>query len=313
MGRCASGGGEDVYACGRGAPSPSVGVAAGQEGAGAGAALPGAAAAVVAERARVDAFGEVAAALCRTPPFVSPALHADVVAADDQLRAVTYRRFAPLGSLKDAIGCSDPRASYGVKYGFLERAAALDRRRRRRRHRRRRCRHRGRRAAASVRRCRQPKWRCMGGWSSRRSASAARPGCRASTSTRATYCSKTRAAAAAGAAVLEAQPLAAASAGGVRGGGVELALLRLPAYSELLAKPRLPPGGGSFRVAREVGLRPALRDGHGRRARPRDCQLGARARRRRAFRGRPLRGRCSRRSSCRRRRVRGAHPRRPPR
>ena len=64
-----------------------------------------------------NAFGEVAAALrAARHPFVSPALHADVAAADAQQRAVTYRRFAPLGSLKDAIhGCADPRASYGVK------------------------------------------------------------------------------------------------------------------------------------------------------------------------------------------------------
>ena len=52
-------------------------------------------------------------------------------------------------------------------------------------------------------------------------------------------------------------PRSSTSGGGIGGAvcvvaEVELALLRLPAYSELLAKPRLPPGGGSFRVAREV-------------------------------------------------------------
>ena len=203
-----------------------------------------------------NAFGEVAAALrAARHPFVSPALHADVAAADDQQRAVTYRRFAPLGSLKDAIhGCSDPRASYGVKYGFLERAAAAPTA-----------------AAAGAATGAAASATADGGpqhvGSALPAAKVALYGRMVLEALR--FC---RAAGLpcvhlhSGNVLLEDASGSGGGGGGPRsstsGGGiggavcvvaeVELALLRLPAYSELLAKPRLPPGGGSFRVAREV-------------------------------------------------------------
>ena len=189
-------------------------VAAGQEGAGAGAALPVQLPPSALSEREANAFGEVAAALrAARHPFVSPALHADVAAADDQQRAVTYRRFAPLGSLKDAIhGCSDPRASYGVKYGFLERAAAAPTA-----------------AAAGAATGAAASATADGGPRHRLALPAAKVAlygrmvlealsfCRAAGLPCvhlhwATCCSKTQAAAAAAAAVLEAQPLAAASA-----------------------------------------------------------------------------------------------------
>ena len=141
-------------------------VAAGQEGAGAGAALPGAAAAVVAERARVERLWRGGGrASRRTPPVREPGA---ARRCGGGRRPAESRHLPPLRAARLAQGrhhgCSDPRASYGVKYGFL---GAPPRRRpppppapplappppppRTA----------GR--STSVRRCRRRKWRCMGG------------------------------------------------------------------------------------------------------------------------------------------------------
>jgi hypothetical protein len=64
------------------------------------------------------AYCELVRAVSATAhPFLEAALHADVMLDADRRRAAVCRRFAPAGSIKDALnGCVDPRLAYSLKY-----------------------------------------------------------------------------------------------------------------------------------------------------------------------------------------------------